>query len=120
MPFQPLGRHLPRRGEDRERDRQVEAGALLPQAGGRKVDGDARPRPLPLSRGDAAADPLLRLLAGTVGEPDDREARDPALEMRLDLDPARIEADEGVRDSAREHAFEATAEMSRPGADSVP
>ena len=46
---------------------------------------------------------MLRLLAGTVGKPDDREEGDAALDMRLDLDTPRLEADEGKGDRAREH-----------------
>ena len=52
---------------------------------------------------DAAADAVLRLLAGAVGEPDDREARNARLEVRLDLDLARLEPDERMGDRAREH-----------------
>ncbi len=97
------GGDLPRRRQDRERDRQVEAGALLAQARRREVDGDAPDGPLELGRGDADADALLRLLAGPVGQADDREAGNAELEMRLDLDATRLEADERVRDRPREH-----------------
>ena len=62
-----------------------------------------RSRPLELGRRDAAADPLLRLLAGAVGQPDDRERRRAALQVRLDLDAPRVEADERVGDGAGEH-----------------
>ena len=47
---------------------------------------------------------MLRLLARAVGEPDDREAGDARLQVRLDLDPARLETDEGLRERASEHA----------------
>ena len=47
--------------------------------------------------------PLLRLLAGPVGKPDDRERGQRALEMRLDLDATCFETDESMRDCAREH-----------------
>jgi hypothetical protein len=46
---------------------------------------------------------MLRLLAGAIGEPDDGETRDAVLEVRLDFDPASIEADEGMGNGAREH-----------------
>jgi hypothetical protein len=46
---------------------------------------------------------MLRLLARAVGEPDDREAGNTSLEMRFDLDTTRLEADESMRDGAREH-----------------
>ena len=47
---------------------------------------------------DAAPDAVLGLLAGPVGEPDDRERGQLArADVRLHLDPPRLEADEGVR-----------------------
>jgi hypothetical protein len=47
---------------------------------------------------------VLRLLAGAVGEADDREPRDARLEVGLDLDASRLEADERVGDRTSEHA----------------
>ena len=86
---EPLARDLPRGGEDRERDREIEAGAFLAQPRRGEVDRDPPQRPLELGGGDAAAHALLRLLAGAVGEPDDREPGHAALEVRLDLDAPR-------------------------------
>ena len=100
-----VGGHLPRRGQDRERDREVVAGALLLQSRGREVDGHAPARPLGLGRGDAAADALLRLLASAVCQADDRERGEAAAQVRLDLDAAGIETDERVCESAREHCL---------------
>ena len=54
--------------------------------------------------------------AGAVGEADDREAGDAGVDVRLDLDPARLEPDERVGDGAREHATDATPALSRPKA----
>ena len=110
MRRQALGRHLVGRGQDRKRDREVEPGALLAQRGRREVDRDAVLRPLPLGGRDPAPNTLLRLLARAVGEADDREAGQPALQVRLDLDPPRIESDDGVGDGPREHAFHARQE----------
>ena len=101
---QALGRDLPRRPEHGERDRQVEPRPLLAQRGRREVDGDAPvDRPLEGGGDDATADAVLRLLAGTVGEPDDRKAGDARLEVRLDLDATRLEPDESLSHCAREH-----------------
>ena len=101
---EPLGRDLPCRREDGERDRQVEPRSLLAQRRGREIDRDpAVERPLERGGDDAAADAVLRLLAGAVGEPDDRESRDAQLEVRLDLDLPRLEPDESVGDRACEH-----------------
>ena len=75
---EPLGRNLPRRSQHGERDREVEPRALLPQRGRREVDRyPPLQRPLERRGEDAAANAMLRLLAGAVGEADDREAREP-------------------------------------------
>jgi len=94
---------LPRRREDRERDRQVEARSLLAQLRRSEVHRDPAERPLELGAVDPGADALLRLLAGAVGKPDDRESRHAALEVRLDLDAPWLEAYEGIADGASEH-----------------
>ena len=99
-----VARHLLRRREHRERDRQVEAGALLPQLRGGEADDDAPSRELELGRGDPAADALARLVQRLVGEPDDRERRHPVPDVRLHLDAPGLEADEGMGDRACEHA----------------
>ena len=104
MSSKPIAGNLSRGGEDRERDRKIEARALLAQAGRREVDGDPPHRPLELGASDAAAHALLRLLAGAVGEPHDREAGHTALEVGLDLDTPGLEPDERVGDGARQHA----------------
>ncbi len=97
-------RQLVRRGEEREGDRQVEAGALLLQLCRGQIDRDPATGPLQLGGQDPASDPLPCLLAGAVGEPDDRQRRRlAALNVRLHLDTTRLEADEGKGDRAREH-----------------
>ena len=99
-------------GEERERDRQVEAGSLLAKRRRGEVDRDpvaARPRQHRVD--DAAVHAVLGLLAGAVGEPDDRErgqlGRD---EVRLDLHAARLEADDGGGEGSREHTTDGTGE----------
>jgi len=46
---------------------------------------------------------MLRFLAGAVREPDDREPGYAGLQVSLDLDPARLETDERLRERASEH-----------------
>ncbi len=99
----PLGRDLPGRRQDCECDRQVEPGAFLPELRRREIHGNAPVRPIELGRSDAAPDPVLRFLHSAVDEPDDGEGGNAALDMHLNVDPARLEADEGMRDRAREH-----------------
>ena len=65
---EPLDRKLARCRQHRERDREVEAGALLAQPGRGKVDRDPLQRPLELRRPDAAANAVLGLRARPVGE----------------------------------------------------
>ena len=84
-----VGRDLARGRKDSKRDRQVEVRALLAEIGRREVDGDPAPGPLELGGGNAAADAVLRLLAGAIGEPDDRERWHAVLQVRLHLDPTR-------------------------------
>ncbi len=119
VPCEASGWELPRGGEQSERDRQVEAGALLAEAGGSEVDRDPPVGPDELGRRDPGADALLGLLAGAVGQADDREGRQPLVQVRLDLDPARLEADERVRDRAGEHAASLGSEFARNRAGSV-
>ena len=119
VPVELVVRHLARRGEDGERDRQVVAGALLAQPGRREVDGDAAARELELGRRDPAADALPRLRARAVGQADDHERRDAVLDVGLDLDPPRLEADERMGDCACEHASTLRRNPSTACADSV-
>ena len=99
-----LRRELSRGGEHGERDREVEPGALLAERRRRGVHGDPPvERPFEGCGDDAAPDAVLRLLASPVGQPHDRESRDARLEVRLHLDPARVEPDERMRDRASEH-----------------
>jgi ADP-ribose pyrophosphatase len=114
-----VARKLVRGSEDRQRDRQVEARALLLQGGRREVDDDAPPRPYELGGLDATLDALLRLLAGAIGQSDDREAGDAALEVRLHFDTAGLEPEERMRDRSREHSPTLVGEDARTRAESV-
>ena len=105
---EPLGGNLTRRRQHRQCDREVEARPFLAEARRREVDGDPLQRPLELRRADPAPHTVLRLCARAVGEPDDREAGDAAVDVRLHLDAAWLETDERVGDGAREHSSEAT------------
>ena len=98
-----IGRHLVGGAEHGERDRKVEARALLPQSGRGEVHRDAAGGPEELCGGDPAANPMLRLLARAVGQTDDGEAGLAELDMRLDLDPTRVQTDKGVGEHPCEH-----------------
>ena len=97
-------RELLRRRQQRQRDRKVETRALLAQLRGREVDRDPAGREAQLGGGDPAADSFPRLLAGAVGEADDREAGDAVAYVGLHVDATGLEADERMRDRACKHA----------------
>ena len=98
-----FGRHLARRSQYRERDREVESRPLLAQACRREIHGYPSQRPLQLGTCDAAANALLRLLASLVGQTDDGEAGDAPLQVGLHLDRAGLQTDQSMREGAREH-----------------
>jgi hypothetical protein len=60
-------RDLPRSGEQRKRDRQIEPRALLLELCGRKVHCRPIAVPFQLCGFDPASHPLLRFLASTIG-----------------------------------------------------
>src|SRR5204862_81327 len=80
------------------------ARALLAQPRGRKVDGDTPARELELRRRYPTLDSLPRFGARTVRQADDYEGRSAAVDVSLDLDAPRLQADERMRDCASEHA----------------
>jgi hypothetical protein len=72
---QRLGRHRARRGEQRQRDAEVERGAVLRQVSRQEVDREAALRPR-LARVDhRRAHPVPRLGQRRVGKPGDHQAR---------------------------------------------
>ena len=56
---------------------------------------------------------MLGLLARAVRETDDGEPRHPGLQVRLDLDPARLEPDESMSHRTCEHACTVPGRRSR-------
>ena len=109
---------LSRRREDRERDREVEARTLLAQRRGRQVDEDpALDWPGQPGGGDAGPYAVLRLLTRPVDEADDRERGQSPRQKGFDVDAPRLQADECIRDRAREHRRTLRPESSRAGAD---
>ena len=103
MAGQPLRRDLASRSQYGQRNRKVEPRTLFAQLGRREIDGDPAHRPLQGGRPDPAAHAFLRLLAGAIGEADDRELGNAALEMSLDVDAPSFEADQGVSNRSCEH-----------------
>src|SRR5207244_11814728 len=92
-------------GCKRKRNWKVEAAALLLERGRSEVDRDPALGPAKLAGAEAAAQPFLCLLTGAVGQPDDLQTGQRRLpHVDLDLDPPRLEADEGMRDRPPEPA----------------
>src|SRR5271166_3428387 len=61
-------------GQDGERERHIERGALFADVGGREIDDDFVRREKVAGRTDRRVDALLRLLYRTIGQADDMDA----------------------------------------------
>ncbi len=102
-PRHPIARRLPRCGQQREGDREIEPRALLALLGGSQVHRQPPHREVELGRGDAAAHALARLLDGAVGQADDDERRHAVGDVGLDVDPPCGDPREPERERARDH-----------------
>ena len=88
-------RHHLLRGQDRRRDRQVEARAALGQAGRRQVDRDPLGRrPVLAAVHHRRAHPVARLRQRRVRQPDQAVRRHADAEVGLDLDQVPVDADQ--------------------------
>ena len=97
--------YLFRPEQDADRDREIERGAGLAQLGRRKVDRDATRREGEARVADGTADALAGLLHGRVGQPDDREPRQPGRDVHLDADGPTVETvQRGGRDDGQHAA----------------
>ena len=103
VPVERFGRQLVRGCEHGQCDWQIEPRPFLARAAGARLTVMRRLVGHSSSARRSGTHPFLRLLARAVGKADDRERRQPLLQMRFDLDPARIDADERVGDGACEH-----------------
>lgn len=83
--------------EDRHRDREVEARPRLREPRGREIDGDPRVHHLEVAALERRADAILRLAQRGVGQADEREGDESAPDVRLDVDEAPLESEEGDR-----------------------
>jgi len=90
-----LGIDDPHRGEQRQRDRQVEVRSFLGQVGGRQVGDDSLGRHRDAERRDRPAHSLAAFTDRLVGQSDNGEARLTGDQLDLHLDRARFEAEVG-------------------------
>ena len=120
-PSSPGRRELTGGCQHGESDRDVEPRALFAERRRREVDGDHLIGPRQPRRVHAAANAVLGLLTGSVGQSDDRERRLLAgAQVGLDLDATRFEAYERERDRASEHPSTVSVKASRDCAAFVP
>src|SRR5579871_6401287 len=96
-------RRRARGGEDAERDREVEGGALLPDAGGAEVHGHAAGRIVEARVAQRRADAVARLAHRAVWEADGRGLRQPGRHVDLDIDDERVDAAQRPGADAGEH-----------------
>jgi hypothetical protein len=100
---QPLPLQLAGGAEQRRGDRQVHPGPGLAQARRGEVDDDPAQRKFEAAVDQRRPNPLARLPDGGVGEADDREARQAAVDVYLDPDRAGGDAVEGESSGRGEH-----------------
>ena len=81
------------RGQDAERDRQVEGRAHFAHIGRRQVDGDAVRGKLEAGIADGAADAVAAFAHARVGQADHREAGQPEGNVHLDVNGAGLDAE---------------------------
>ena len=102
----PPGQRLSRQdalcGQNRQGDRQVEKGTVLPQIGRRKVDGD-----LPAGEGESGiahggADPVVAFPDRTSGEPHDGVGGQPVGDVGFDFHGNRVDPEHGEGEGANE------------------
>src|SRR5205807_9224712 len=86
------------------RKRQVEARSRLAQVRGREVRGHALQRKLEPGVEHRGPNALARLAHGRIGKSHDGEGGQPAAEVHLDGDLARVDSLDGERGNACEHA----------------
>ena len=99
-----LGGDLTGGAEDRRRDRQVESRARLAQIGRREVRGDPLQRELEARVDDCRPDALARLPHRGVRQSDERERRQAAMDVDLDVDGEGVDAVERECSRPGEHA----------------
>ena len=91
------------RGEDAERDRQVERRASFPHIGRRQVDRDPVGGELEPGIPDRALDAVAALADAGVGQADHRERRQTERHVHFDVHRAGVDAKERRGPKAREH-----------------
>ena len=100
---QAVGLDRTRRGQEPQRDGQVEADALFPKVRRREVHGHALERKREAGVPDRGADALPTLTHRRIREPDRGERGQPLADIDLDADQGRVDAGEAGRDDPGQH-----------------
>ena len=100
---QAVGLDRTRRGQEPQRDGQVEADALFPKVRRREVHGHALERKREAGVSDRGADALPTLTHRRIREPDRGERGQPLADIDLDADQGRVDAGEAGRDDPGQH-----------------
>ena len=105
-PCEALGRELPVRCDQAERDRQVEVAALLAQVGGGEMNDDGAMVELDSRVADGAAHALLALAHRGVAEADQVGLRHAEAHVDLDRDQLGVDAPGGGAEDGGQHGEE--------------
>jgi hypothetical protein len=100
--------HLGARAQHRGGERQIESRPCLSQVRGREVDRYPPKGKLEAAVEKRRAHALARFLHSRVGETDDRECRQPRMDVGFDGDLDGLDSDRGERRHAREHRADLT------------
>jgi hypothetical protein len=100
---EPLRLDGTRRGQETERDWEVEADAFLSHVRRREIDRHPLERERETGVPDRRADPLPALPHGGIRQADRREHRQPLAHVDLDSDQRRLDAGEAGREHPGEH-----------------
>ena len=93
---------LAARGEDADRDREIECAATLLHVGRREIDRDASQRQLEPGVAERGGDALAPFLDGAKWQADRGEGRQPVGDVDLDVDSKRFHAQYGGGSNASE------------------
>ena len=101
------------RGENAERDRQIEGRTRFAHVGGREVHRDAMRGKLEPGIADGASHAVAALTHARIGQADHGEARKPERHVDFDVDRTGFDAENGGGPQAGEHGRDAASAVSR-------
>ena len=110
-----LDRKLSRRGQDPERDGEVEPAAFLRQLGRPEIDDDAAVRVAEVRCKEGGPDPVLALPHGRGRKTDQGGSRQPSAQVDFDVDGKRVEPEQRPRaNECERHGTRGRSGLGRP------